>query len=156
MNYHHHTFFFFVDRSNTPNMRPAKDTHKFHEVLPIKNPTTCDADFLCPHLWCSYPSCREDHAHVEGCAHDGVNNIERKSDRERSENDNETEGGLSDLTTRELKDMMRMHGMWVSGNKDVLVSILVPFPEQLSNRDGISEDVFDVDADDQNNEDSSS
>ena len=85
-----------------------------------------------------------------------MNNIERKSDRERSENDNETEGGLSDLTTRELKDMMRMHGMWVSGNKDVLVSILVPFPEQLSNRDGISEDVFDVDANDQNNENSSS
>ena len=38
----------------------------------------------------------------------------------------------------------------------MLVSHLVPFLEQLSNGDDISEDGFDVDANDQNNEDSSS
>ena len=45
--------------------------------------------------------------------------------REWSDNDDETEEGLSDLSARELKDALRMRGLLVSGRKEALTSHLI-------------------------------
>ena len=67
----------------------------------------------------------------------------------RDQSENENEGELSDLTVKDLKDVLNTCGLPVSRNNSALVSPLVPFLEKFFNGDVISEDGFDVDAKDQ-------